>query len=223
MLLRNKILIVFALFFGFLILLTPKTKAVVQANNETNFNSIRYYINEMSYADANEFVGVCDSSTVSSYPYVCVFSCISGNVTYKTALFTKNTTNVYCAPILYDNDNNTTQFRIYCTDDCLVFDNNVLQRYEQGVQLNGNTGVSSVYSNYDIPVKYYLSQRWNDTSFFILKAELLPLPLALQTVSRSLVPTQIMGTLAVLVPIAVVVFSAFLLIFLIRSRIWLKA
>ena len=80
-----------------------------------------------------------------------------------------------------------------------------------------NESITGYYCSYPV-YEYYNNQ---DTGFFLAKSEIIPLHTALAQVESQLYPEKILGTVELIIPAFLAIFSTLLVVFLLRSKIWL--
>lgn len=239
--LKNKILFI-ALFFGiFLIFNNSNVKAGHVFDNPSN---VIEDTSELSYETAKNICESSDSSKFPSdyseqnYPYFFVRMSDEGEycIYYSSSpirviathyLPTKPSAILY--PIVNDSENAKCFMVVYNKEHKFIYYNDIIDGYtgNKTVSYYSNHNISfcdiSSLCDYGVETSYnhnHIKYSFPITSFFLAKCQISPFNTAVKTVQSQLVPTQIQGTLKTLIPVGLMVFSALLVIYIIRSKIW---
>lgn len=245
--LKNKLLIIILFFSAFLIFNNSKARAgyiyTNPADTISSCEELSYdFVNDICKASNKENFKFKDDSAVtdyseSNYPYTLVIK-QSDNlyhivvskepihfITYRYSSF--NYTSYFLLPsqgdvysdhsfFTYDYNGSTFSYHSYLSNSdsknpVAYFSNYAVPflGLPAGAQYGVETDLNTNYLTYD-----------NVSNFYLAECQVKPLITAYKVVEGQLFPTQIKGTIATILPIALTVFSALLVTYLIRSKIW---
>ena len=244
--LKNKLLIIILFFSAFLIFNNSKVRAgytyinpndTISSCEELSFD----FANDICKASNKANFKFSDGSTVedyseSNYPYTFIIKQASNNyhiivskepVHFLTFLFDSSDdisiylllSNMKASSHLYfsyDYNGSTFSYDCYLNSSGLInpvayFSNYAVpfssppQGAEYGIETDLNTNKLS-YNNV--------------SNFYLAECQVKPLITAYKAVEGQLFPTQVKGTIAMILPVSLTVFSALLVIYIIRSKIW---
>lgn len=238
--LKNKLLIIILFFSAFLIFNNKVRAGYIYDNPSSVISST----NELTYDFAKD---LCESSDKSHFPddysennypyffiresneneYVIYYSSVPIRV---VATHYYGSSSYYTGIIIHPINNSAKCFSV-------AYDKNSKFNYYPVSFVDGYSGNSTVayYSNHNInfcdppaDVGYGVDSNYsysnisydNVNSFFLAKCQISPFLTALKVVQSQLYPTQILGTVKILIPVGLLVFSALLMIYILRSKIW---
>ena len=247
--LKNKLLIIILFFSAFLIFNNSKARAgYVYTNPADTISSceeLSYdFINDICKASNKENFKFNDDSAVTdysetNYPYTLVIKqpnnlyhiVVSKEpihfIAYKYKSSSYNSNSFFLLPskgkiygdhtyFTYDYNGSTFSYSCYLSNSNSINPVAYFSNYSvaflsppQGAEYGVETDLSTDYLKYD-----------NVSNFYLAECQVKPLITAYKVVEGQLFPTQVKGTIAMILPVSLMVFSALLVTYIIRSKIW---
>lgn len=245
--LKNKLLIIILFFSAFLIFNNSKARAgYIYTNPNDTISSceeLSYdFVNDICKASNKENFKFNDDSAVTdysedNYPYTLVIK--QSNNLYHIVVSKEP---IHFITYRYVSFNYTSYFllsskgKIYGDHTYFSYDYNG-STFSYNCYLSSTESINPVayFSNYAVPflglpsgaqygVETDLNTNYltydNVSNFYLAECQVKPLITAYKVVEGQLFPTQVKGTIAMILPVSLMVFSALLVIYIIRSKIW---
>lgn len=221
--LRNKILLILLLFLSIFIFNISDVKAANVSASTLNLERLSYDFTK-TIAEGSDKSKMPADPSLFDYFFMVQSSKSTYHLFYSTAplkfyVSYDSSYQVYSLHLVFYQP--TSYFRVTYDYKKSTYTYGVLNTASNGSysplnRLDGES-LTGYYCTYPV----YECLGGTDTGFFLAKSEVIPLHTALTLVESQLFPVKVKGTIQMILPACLMILLVLLLIFIIRSKIWL--